>query len=114
MVVDGMRGRCYSFCRMPLHVDDVRRLAELARIQFADDELERFKTELDHILGFVDRLAKIDTARVPETSAEAGENFRPDEPSAIDDVTRELILSNFPDRLHNLLRVPAVFDKPKG
>lgn len=99
---------------MPLSIDDVRRLAELARISFSEDELMRFKTELDHILSFVDRLAKVDTRDVPEMSGTAREQFRPDEASAADDVTRELILSNFPDRLGDLLRVPAVFEKPKG
>jgi len=99
---------------MALKIEDVKRLAELARISFDDAELEQFKTELDKILGFVDRLAKVDTKNIPETASDARERFRSDEPSAIDDVTRELIVSNFPDRLGDLLRVPAVFEKPKG
>jgi hypothetical protein len=34
--------------------------------------------------------------------------------SECDEVTRELILANFPSRKGNLLSVPAVFEKAKG
>ena len=105
----------YSTSRMKLSLEEVKRLAELARLELSEAELEKMQEELGRILEYVTRLSKIDTKDVPET--ELGVLLLPsreDEAFSCDEVTRELILSNFPDRAGDALRVPAVFEKPKG
>jgi aspartyl-tRNA(Asn)/glutamyl-tRNA(Gln) amidotransferase subunit C len=100
---------------MALTTEDVKRLAELARLELSDDELETRRGEIERILNYVDRLAKVDTAGVPETEgALLLQPLRADVSTETDQAVRELILSNFPDRLGDALRVPAVFEKPKG
>jgi len=100
---------------MSLSRDDVRRLAELARLNLDDAELDQQQKELERILGYVARLSKIDTKHTPETEVVSQEmNFREDQELPCDEVEREIILSNFPDRAGDALRVPAVFEKPKG
>jgi len=49
---------------MSLSVEDVRRLARLARLALDDEEARRYSAELGRILGFVDalRAANLDEA----------------------------------------------------
>lgn len=99
---------------MPLTRNDVKQLADLARLQLTDQELEKAEHELDAILGYVDRLKNVDTTNVePLTMPEKETGWREDKNFACDDVTRETILANFPSRHGDLLHVPAVFEKPK-
>jgi aspartyl-tRNA(Asn)/glutamyl-tRNA(Gln) amidotransferase subunit C len=100
---------------MEMTLEEVRRLAHLARLDLSTEDAERMRGELDSILASVERLAKVDTDGVPEQ--EASDPFvavRPDVARTADDVTRELILSNFPERTGDALNVPAVFENPKG
>lgn len=95
--------------------EDMRRLAELSRLEVREDELSTRLEELSRILSYVDRLAKIDTTGVPESgTAPEREAWREDVivPAAEGVVAQ--IVQNFPDHAGVALRVPAVFDKPKG
>lgn len=100
---------------MSLTREDVKKLADLARLEITDAEAYAAEKELDAILGYVDRLAEVDTTGVePMTMPAKAEGWRPDVQITCDDATRELILSNFPSRKGDLLKTPGVFDAPKG
>lgn len=100
---------------MALTQDDIARLAELARLELSPEESERAQKELERVLEYVGRLSKIDTTGVPETDVtDVQAPIREDVAERGDDATREWILSDFPDRSGDALRVPAVFEKPKG
>ena len=45
---------------MSLTKDDVQHIANLARLQFADDELDDFVAKLARIVEFVDQLQQVD------------------------------------------------------
>jgi aspartyl-tRNA(Asn)/glutamyl-tRNA(Gln) amidotransferase subunit C len=47
-----------------LTTEQVEKIAKLARIELNDDMRERMKKDLSSILGYVDQLAKVDTAGV--------------------------------------------------
>ena len=54
---------------MSVDAETVRRIAHLARIAVADDEVEHLKAELNAILSWVEQLAEVDVAGVePMTS----------------------------------------------
>ncbi len=101
---------------MALSREEVVRLADLSRLTLSDKERERMERTLDPVLGYVGRLSKIDTAGIPETEEEpvpvAG--LRPDEAVVTTAEERRAILSNFPDKAGDLLRVQGVFENPKG
>jgi len=100
---------------MSLTRDEVKSLADLARLQLSDGEIAKAEKELDAILKFVDRLQKIDASGVePQSMPARDTGWREDVALDCDEVTREYILSNFPSRKGNLLSVPAVFEKAKG
>jgi aspartyl-tRNA(Asn)/glutamyl-tRNA(Gln) amidotransferase subunit C len=49
---------------MSVDADTVRRIAHLARIAVADQEVENLKSELNAILAFVEQLSEVDVAGV--------------------------------------------------
>lgn len=54
---------------MSVDATTVRRIAHLARIAVAEDEIEHLQGELNAILAFVEQLAEVDVAEVePMTS----------------------------------------------
>ena len=54
---------------MSVDADTVRRIAHLARIAVAEDEVEHLRGELNAILAFVEQLAEVDVDGVePMTS----------------------------------------------
>ena len=67
-----MSGRAASrFERLSMSVDaaTVRRIAHLARIAVADDEVEHLRGEINAILAFVEQLSEVDVTGVePMTS----------------------------------------------
>jgi len=57
---------------MALDKDTVRRIARLARIEVADDQLEGLAGELSNILGWIEQLSEVPTENVaPMTSVVA-------------------------------------------
>lgn len=102
--------------RMALNREDVERLAALSRLALSEEELKRMESTLDPVLEYVGRLSKVDTTGVPETEATPvpPERLRADEPAPVEASFRRAVLSNFPDRQADLLRVQGVFENPKG
>ncbi len=92
-----------------LTTDEVKHLARLSKIAVTDDEVEKFRTELESILEQVEQLQAIDTDGVKPTYQVTGlDNVtRPDE---IKDygVSREELLKNAPDQQDNMIKVPKV------
>jgi aspartyl-tRNA(Asn)/glutamyl-tRNA(Gln) amidotransferase subunit C len=52
---------------MKISKDAVRHVAELARLEFKEDELERFSEQLGNILEYMEKLNEIDTASIEPT-----------------------------------------------
>jgi aspartyl-tRNA(Asn)/glutamyl-tRNA(Gln) amidotransferase subunit C len=57
---------------MTLERDQVAHVAMLARLGLSDQDLERYREQLDAILAHVDRLQRVDTSRVVETAQVGG------------------------------------------
>ncbi len=99
---------------MSISRQDVIHLAELARLELTAGEISSAEKELETILGFVDRLKVVNTDGIESASMPATNVWREDVVQPCDDVTRALILSNFPARKGDLLATPGVFERPKG
>lgn len=52
--------------------DDVRKLANLARISVTDDEADALSTDLTAILGYVEQLSTVDTEGLKPTNQVTG------------------------------------------
>ena len=97
---------------MALTQSEAGRLADLARLDLLPDELRHLAQDLDKILDYVGRLGEIDTKDVEETAAGSLSQLPADDQITNGDpAVRELIVTAFPDRLGDALRVPAVFQR---
>lgn len=96
-------------------LQDIKNLAELARLELTEDECESAGRDLRAVLAYVDRLRQIDTEGVePLTMPEKADGWREDCAQEVDSGVRTRILENFPVRKGDLLCTPGVFEKPKG
>ena len=95
---------------MAVDADTVRRIAHLARIKVAEDEVEHLQGELNAILAFVEQLSEVDVTGVePMTSVTPMEmKKRPD--VVTDGGDHEAILKNAPAREGNFFLVPKVVE----
>jgi aspartyl-tRNA(Asn)/glutamyl-tRNA(Gln) amidotransferase subunit C len=95
---------------MSVDAETVRRIAHLARIKVADDEIEHLQGELNTILALFEQLAEVDVEGVePMTSVIPMQmKKRPDE--VTDGGDPEAILKNAPAREDNFFLVPKVVE----
>ncbi len=47
---------------------DVRKVAQLARLELPEDQIETYTFQLEEILSYVDQLQEIDTQNIPPTT----------------------------------------------
>ena len=53
---------------MKIQTEDVRKVAHLARLELSEDEAQRLTGDMNNILGYIDKLAELDTEGVEPTS----------------------------------------------
>jgi len=93
-----------------MDIDEVRKVARLARLDLPDADLAVLARQLTDILRYVDQLKQLNTDAVqPLAHPLPVQNvFRPDEPRPSLPVGEAL--RNAPTRLGDYFGVPAVFD----
>jgi aspartyl-tRNA(Asn)/glutamyl-tRNA(Gln) amidotransferase subunit C len=95
---------------MSVDADTVRRIAHLARIAVADEEVEHLKGELNAILAFVEQLSEVDVAGVqPMTSVTAMELKRRSD-AVTDGGIADDIVRNAPAAENHVVVVPKVVE----
>lgn len=91
-----------------ISVDDVRKVAELARLALPEDKIATYTGQLERILDYVAHLEAVDTAGVPPTTraVEVVNVSREDgvEPTEV----REELLNLAPQREGDFFRVPRI------
>jgi aspartyl-tRNA(Asn)/glutamyl-tRNA(Gln) amidotransferase subunit C len=95
---------------MSVDAQTVRRIAHLARIAVADDEIPHLQAELNAILAFVEQLAAVDVSNIePMTSVTPmAMKKRPD--IVTDGEIAEQILRNAPATQDGFFLVPKVVE----
>jgi aspartyl-tRNA(Asn)/glutamyl-tRNA(Gln) amidotransferase subunit C len=95
---------------MSVDAATVRRIAHLARIAVADDEVEHLRGELNAILAFVEQLSEVDVEGVePMTSVTPMEmKKRPDE--VTDGGIPDDVIKNAPAAQDGFFVVPKVVE----
>ena len=95
---------------MSVDANTVRRIAHLARIAVAEDEVEHLKGELNAMLAFVEQLSEVNVEGVePMTSVTPmAMKKRHDVVSDGDDV--EAVLKNAPESADHFFLVPKVVE----
>ena len=91
-----------------ISADDVRKVAQLARLELADATIATYTQQLERILDYVAHLEQVDTEGVPATTraVEVVNVTRDDhvEPTPV----REELLDLAPQREGDFFRVPKI------
>ena len=95
---------------MKITIEQVRYVAELARLDLGPDEEQRLTGQLNAILEYMDQLAEVDTAGVEPTS-----HVLPLTNVMRDDLVRECLsnaeaLANAPAAGHGHFAVPKILE----
>jgi aspartyl-tRNA(Asn)/glutamyl-tRNA(Gln) amidotransferase subunit C len=93
---------------MKLSKEEIEKLAHLARLEFAENELEQMKADLEKILAFVGRIDALNLEGVEPLiyMNKEVDKLRADEAKL--ELTKEDALKNAPDRDSDYFRVPKV------
>lgn len=100
-----------SASTMDISRDDVLRVAALARLDLDEESIEDLTRDLDRIVGYVRKLAELDTRDVPPTALVASPRapLRPDEVQP--GTPTEVVLREAPRSTEEGFRVPAFVDE---
>ena len=95
---------------MAVSIEDVRRVAALARLELTPDEQERLTTELSSILAYMEKLNELDTEGVEPTAHVTPETslFRADESERFAAISE--LLAQAPELRESYFRVPRIID----
>lgn len=96
---------------MQLTIDEVRHVADLARLGLTDAELALYAEQLSAILDYAEILQQVDTRHVAPTPyvLPLQNVMRGDEPAA--SLENAVALANAPDPADGFFRVRAVFEE---
>ncbi|MFC7458307.1 Asp-tRNA(Asn)/Glu-tRNA(Gln) amidotransferase subunit GatC [Brachybacterium sp. GCM10030267] len=88
--------------------EDVARLADLARIQLSDEEIDRFAGEFDSIMDAVASVSEVATEDVPATSHPIAMTNVLREDVVADTLTQEQALAGAPEAQDGRFAVPQI------
>lgn len=93
--------------------NDVKKIAELSKLEFAENELEEFTYEMNSILDYVEKLNELNTENIKPLShpIESSNVFREDE-LKISSSTEDA-LKNAPNKTSEYFKVPKVISQNK-
>jgi len=83
----------------------------LAKLEFTDEELQKFTGQMDEIINMVEQLGEVDTTDVPVTSTVTEEVNVMREDVAVKGTDRTLLMKNVPEEKDGLIKVPAIIDE---
>jgi aspartyl-tRNA(Asn)/glutamyl-tRNA(Gln) amidotransferase subunit C len=88
--------------------EQVRHVANLARLGITDEEIKRMGEQLDAILDSIEKIQELDLEGVPPTANPLNLTnvFRPDESRG--ELTREEALSTAPEPVDDRFAVPRI------
>ena len=95
---------------MSVDADTVRRVAHLARIAVAEDEVEHLRGELNAILAFVEQLSEVDVAGVEPMTSVTPMKMKQREDVVTDGGIADQIVKNAPATADNFFLVPKVVE----
>ncbi len=93
---------------MSITIDEVRRIAALARLAVTDEEAARYAADLSRVLDYADSIRAIDTKDVPPTThvLDLVDVWRPDEPG--ESLDRDIVLAEAPQSEDGCFVAPRI------
>lgn len=88
---------------------DVKKLAQMARLELSEEEVIELQKELPSILDYISKLQEVDTSNFEATAYLTDEFNRFREDAVVDSEDRKDAIESFPEKTGNSLKVPGVF-----
>ena len=89
---------------------DVKYVANLARIRLSEDEQQKFGAQLNHILGYIEKLRELDVTNV-EPTAHAFPLVNVTRPDQVQpSMPHEDAMRNAPSKANGLFLVPKIVE----
>ena len=95
---------------MSLDLEQVRRIAHLARIEITDDEAEHTLAQLIDIFAMIERMQAVDTSGIEPMADALGGSQRLRDDVVTDTDQRAAVMINAPQQLNGLFVVPRVVE----
>jgi len=95
---------------MKISTQDVKEVAELARLEFKEDKIEKFRSQFENILKFISKLDELDTGDLKPTThvLDMSTPLRDDEVK--DWIGQDEALKNAPQDEDGFFGVPKVIE----
>lgn len=91
-----------------LSTEEVKKVAQLARIELSDTEVEKFQQDLSSILDYVEELKAVDTEGLEIVSSVTGlENVQREDKAVLVEYQEE-IMANAPERKDKYYKVKSI------
>jgi len=91
--------------------EQVQHVAELAKLEFTDDQLDALTPQLDDIIGLFESLSEVDTDGVEVTSSVTDQINVMREDVADNWGQSQALLKNAPDAARGYIKVPTIIDE---
>lgn len=88
----------------------VRRIAHLARIAVAEDEVEHLRAELNAILAFVEQLSEVNVEEIEPMTSVTPMVMKKREDRVTDGDIPDLVVKNAPAKFDHFFVVPKVVE----
>jgi aspartyl-tRNA(Asn)/glutamyl-tRNA(Gln) amidotransferase subunit C len=95
---------------MSLTSKDVEHIAALAHLQLGEEELAKYRRQLESILEFADRLRKVDTSHISPTTTVLPLRSIVREDEITESLPTSDALANAVESDRNMFRIPPVFE----
>ncbi len=96
---------------MALSLEEVKKIAQLARIELSESELAKYSEQLSSVLEYVSQLKEVSEGDANYDYAVEGLYNSTDEDKVrpTDGASRQIILDDMPDKVGDLLKVKPIF-----
>lgn len=89
--------------------DSVRKLAELARLDVTNEEVQRFASQISNVLSYIEKLNALDTTNVePLVNPETITEMKLREDAVISGPGADAMLASAPEQIYENFKVPQV------
>jgi aspartyl-tRNA(Asn)/glutamyl-tRNA(Gln) amidotransferase subunit C len=95
---------------MALTAKDVEHIAALAHLRLGEQELDKFRRQLESILEYADRLRQVDTSLISPTTTVLPLRSVMRDDVVQDSLDSEDTLANAAERERRMFRLPHVFE----
>ncbi len=95
---------------MSISKDEIKKIAQLARLELNDLEIEKYQEQLSSVLGYIDKLKEVKTSDVDILGLDSEDynQLRKDAVFPADDEERSIALKQAPEKEDDQIKVERV------